>query len=182
MHRVALGDAEAFARLYDRHCAAAFHAAVRVVRDRSAAEDVCQEAFLSVWRAAATFEPARGSIRGWVLGIVRNRAIDAIRHRRVQPAGVADPASALQDRPAREQTEEQALCNERARVVRLTLDVLPEAQRRPIMLAYYGELTHVEIARALDTPLGTVKGRIRLGLETLYHHATAIPESPLRMY
>ena len=161
-------DADAFAVLYDRHGGAAFSLAHRIVGDRSIAEDVTQEAFLSVWRSGARFDAARGSVRTWTLGIVRNRAIDALR----AGAGKApklnfDDEAILEQRPAEERTEEEAIRHETANEVRGVLGALPGEQSQVIELAYYGGFTHSEIAEMLGMPLGTVKGRMRLGLEKI---------------
>jgi RNA polymerase sigma-70 factor (ECF subfamily) len=161
-------DADAFAVLYDRHGGAAFSLAHRIVGDRSIAEDVTQEAFLSVWRSGARFDAARGSVRTWTLGIVRNRAIDALR----RAAGSApkldfDDEAVLESQPAAELTDSEAIRRETSRRVRGVLRELPREQVEVIGLAYFGGFTHSEIAEMLGMPLGTVKGRMRLGLEKI---------------
>jgi RNA polymerase sigma-70 factor (ECF subfamily) len=161
-------DAEAFEVLYDRHGGVAFSLAYRIVGDRAAAEEVTQEAFISVWRSGARFDAARGSVRSWLLSVVRNRAIDFLRSK----AGKApkldfDDAAVLEQRPAAERTEEEALRRETAGEVRGALDRLPGEQAKVIELAYYGGFSHSEIAGMLSLPMGTVKGRMRLGLEKI---------------
>ena len=161
-------DPEAFEVFYDRHGGAAYSLAYRIVGERGAAEDVAQEAFLSVWRSRARYDPTRGSVRAWVLGIVRNRAIDALR----RSAGRAprlgfDDESVLEQRPAAERTEEEALQRETSREMQTALGELPRDQAKVIELAYFGGFTHSEIAEMLGMPLGTVKGRMRLGLEKI---------------
>lgn len=161
-------DPEAFEVLYDRHGGAAYSLAYRIVGDRAAAEEVTQEAFISVWRSGARFDAARGSVRSWLLSIVRNRAIDFLRSR----AGKApkldfDDDSALEQRPAQERTEEEALRRETAAEVRGALGKLPGEQSKVIELAYFGGFSHSEISRILGLPMGTVKGRMRLGLEKI---------------
>jgi RNA polymerase sigma-70 factor, ECF subfamily len=161
-------DADAFAILYDRHGGAAYSLAHRIVGDPSVAEDVTQEAFLSLWRSGARFDPARGSVRTWTLGIVRNRSIDALR----RLAGSApkldlDDEGVLEAQPAGELTEGEAIRRETARTVRGALRDLPAEQSEVIGLAYFGGFTHSEIAEMLGMPLGTVKGRMRLGLEKI---------------
>jgi len=158
----------AFEVLYDRHGGAAFSLAYRIVGDRLAAEDVTQEAFLSIWRSNARFDRARGSVRSWVLSVVRNRAIDTLR----RGAGNApkldhDDETALEAKPAEERTETEALRRETSRELRGALRQLPDDQSQVIQLAYFGGFSHTEIAEMLGMPLGTVKGRMRLGLEKI---------------
>jgi RNA polymerase sigma-70 factor (ECF subfamily) len=161
-------DPEAFEVLYDRHGGAAYSLAYRIVGDRAAAEEVTQEAFISVWRSGTRFDAVRGSVRSWLLSIVRNRAIDFLRSR----AGKApkldfDDESALEQRPAAERTEEEALRRETAVEVRGAIGKLPSEQSKVIELAYFGGFSHSEIAAILGLPMGTVKGRMRLGLEKI---------------
>ena len=158
----------AFEVLYDRHGGAAYSLAYRIVGDRTAAEDVTQEAFLSIWRSNARFDRARGSVRSWVLSVVRNRAIDALRRGGTQaPKLDHDDDSMLEARPAQERTEDEALRRETSRELRGALGQLPEDQSQVIQLAYFGGFSHSEIAEMLGMPLGTVKGRMRLGLEKI---------------
>ena len=161
-------DPEAFEVLYDRHGGVAYSLAYRIVGDRAAAEEVTQEAFISVWRSGARFDAARGSVRSWLLSVVRNRAIDFLRSK----AGKApkldfDDDSALEQRPAAERTEEEALRRETAGEIRGALGKLPGEQSKVIELAYFGGFSHSEIAQILQLPMGTVKGRMRLGLEKI---------------
>lgn len=153
--------------LYDRHAAAVLGLARRMVCDQGLAEDVVQEVFLSVWRSQHRYQPERGSVRSWVLGITHHRAVDALRRRTSQrrlTAAGQDDADRL---PGRDHTEAEAVRRDESRTVRAATELLPGEQRRAIELAYFSGLTHVEIATELDLPLGTVKGRIRLGLEKL---------------
>ena len=161
-------DADAFAVLYDRHGGAAYSLAHRIVGDPAIAEDVTQEAFLSVWRSGARFDAARGSVRSWTLGIVRNRAIDALR-RASSPAPKLDldDEAVLEGQAAAELTDSEAIRRETSRRVRGALRELPDEQSEVIGLAYFGGFTHSEIAEMLGMPLGTVKGRMRLGLEKI---------------
>lgn len=161
-------DADAFAVLYDRHGGAAYSLAHRIVGDSGIAEDVTQEAFLSVWRSGARFDAARGSVRSWTLGIVRNRAIDALR-RASGPAPKLDldDDAALEARPSDELTDSEAIRRDTSRRVQGALRELPAEQSEVIGLAYFGGFTHSEIADMLGMPLGTVKGRMRLGLEKI---------------
>jgi RNA polymerase sigma-70 factor, ECF subfamily len=161
-------DAAAFGVFYDRHSAAAYSLAYRIVGERAAAEDVTQEAFVSIWRSGARYDRGRGSVRSWTLGIVRNRAIDLLRSRssRVPQLGFDDEA-VLEQRPASELTDTEALRRETAREVRGALDDLPGEQSKVIELAYFGGFSQSEIATMIGVPLGTVKGRMRLGLEKI---------------
>ncbi|MGZ5309026.1 MAG: RNA polymerase sigma factor [Solirubrobacterales bacterium] len=161
-------NALAFEVFYDRHGGAAYSLAYRIVGDRGTAEDVTQEAFLSIWRSGARFDRARGSVRAWTLGIVRNRAIDALRREAAKPPRLGfDPEEVLERKPAEERTEAEALRRETARELRGALSELPREQSRVIQLAYFGGFSHSEISDLLGEPLGTVKGRMRLGLEKI---------------
>jgi RNA polymerase sigma-70 factor, ECF subfamily len=161
-------DPEAFEVFYDRHGGAAYSLAYRIVGEKTGAEDVVQEAFISIWRSGARFDRARGSVRAWTLSIVRNRAIDALRSRAGKaPRLTFDDEAILEQRPAEERTEEEAMRHETASEVRGALDTLPGEQAKVIELAYFGGFSHSEIAAMVGVPLGTVKGRMRLGLEKI---------------
>jgi RNA polymerase sigma-70 factor, ECF subfamily len=161
-------DPEAFAVFYDRHGGVAFSLAYRIVGEKAAAEDVTQEAFISVWRSGARYDRARGSVRSWTLGIVRNRAIDLLRSKAGRAPNLDfDDDSILEQRPAEELTEDEALRRETADEVRGAIGGLPGEQSKVIELAYFGGFSHSEISEMLGVPLGTVKGRMRLGLEKI---------------
>jgi RNA polymerase sigma-70 factor (ECF subfamily) len=161
-------DAAAFEVFYDRHGGVAYSLAYRIVGERGAAEDVTQEAFISIWRSGARFDPTRGSVRSWTLSVVRNRAIDALRSKAGQaPKLTLDDDSILEQRQAEELTEEEAMRHETASEVRGAIGQLPGEQSKVIELAYFGGFSQSEIARMLGVPLGTVKGRMRLGLEKI---------------
>jgi len=161
-------DPDAFEVFYDRHGGAAYSLAHRIVGDPGIAEDVTQEAFLSIWRSRARYDPARGSVRAWALGIVRNRAIDALRRSaRPVPKLDSDDELALEAQPASERTEAEAIRRETAGRLRQALGLLPREQSQVIELAYFGGFSHSEIAAMLGAPLGTIKGRMRLGLEKI---------------
>jgi RNA polymerase sigma-70 factor, ECF subfamily len=159
-------DAGAFAGLYDRHSRASYSLAYRMMGDRQAAEDLVQEAFLSVWRSARSYRAERGSVRTWILSIVHNRGIDQLRtmasrrrvHDKVEATtSVAQPSEDFAETWRNSQHEQ----------VREALRILPPEQLKVLELAYYAGYTHVEIADLLDLPLGTVKGRMRLGLQKI---------------
>jgi RNA polymerase sigma-70 factor (ECF subfamily) len=161
-------DPEAFEVFYDRHGGAAFSLAYRILGERGAAEDCIQEAFISIWRSGGKFDPTRGSVRSWTLSIVRNRAIDVLRSKAGKaPKMTFDDDEILESRPSGELTEEEAMRNETATEVRGALSQLPDDQSKVIQLAYFGGFSQSEIAAMLNVPLGTVKGRMRLGLEKI---------------
>jgi RNA polymerase sigma-70 factor (ECF subfamily) len=161
------GDPRAFEVLYDRHGGAAFSLAYRMVGTRAIAEDIVQEAFLSIWRSRVRYERARGSVRTWVLGIVHHRTIDALRRNLVHERRRASAEGIEERQQADELTEVEAVRRQEAREVRAALSALPGEQARVIELAYYGGFTHTQIAEMLEMPVGTVKGRMRLGLEKM---------------
>jgi len=168
MTQVAAKDPLAFEVFYDRHGGAAFSLAYRIVGDRQSAEDVTQEALISIWRSGARFDRARGSVRTWTLGIVRNRAIDHLRRDSGRAPKLAfDSEEILERRPAEEMTDTEALRRETARQVRGALGGLPDEQSKVIQLAFFGGFSHSEIAKMLNEPLGTIKGRMRLGMEKI---------------
>jgi RNA polymerase sigma-70 factor (ECF subfamily) len=161
-------DPEAFAVFYDRHGGVAYSLAYRIVGERGAAEEVTQEAFISVWRSGARYDRARGSVRSWMLSIVRNRGIDALRSRAGKAPKLSfDDEEILEQRPAEERTDEEAMRRETASEVRGALGELPGEQAKVLELAYFGGFSQSEISRMLGVPLGTVKGRMRLGLEKI---------------
>ena len=159
-------DPEAFATLYDRHSRSAFSLAYRMMGDRQAAEDLIQEVFLKVWRAAGSYRAARGSVRTWFLSIVRNRSIDQLRstasRRRTQDR---IEASAPRTQPS-EAFAETWRKSRRDQILQ-AMKALPPEQSKILELSYFSGYTHVEIAGLLNIPLGTVKGRLRLGLEKM---------------
>lgn len=164
------GETAAFEVIYDRHSGVAFSLAYRICGARPAAEEVVQEAFVALWRSGGRYDRTRGSVRTWILGIVHNRAIDSLRRsfvherRRASDEGIAERLEAPQ------RTDTEVAQRDEAREIRAALERLPAEQSRVIQLAYYGGFTHVEIAEMLGAPVGTVKGRMRLGLEKLRHH------------
>ena len=167
MQAVQGGDPMAFETLYDRHGGAAFSLAYRIVGTRSAAEDATQDAFLAIWRSRIRYQPARGSVRNWILGIVHNRTVDSLRRNQVHAKRRADAEGIEERKAATELTDVEAFRRDEQRTVRAAIETLPEPQLRVIELAYFGGFTHNQIAEMLDEPVGTVKGRMRLGLDKL---------------
>ena len=161
------GNPDAFEVIYDRHGGAAFSLAYRMVGDRNVAEDITQEAFLSIWRSRVRFDRERGSVRTWVLGIVHHRTIDALR-RNIAHDRRRTSAEGLEERQeAPERTEVEVARRDEAREVREAMRTLPGEQLEVVRLAYFGGFTHTQIAQMLGQPVGTVKGRMRLGLEKM---------------
>jgi RNA polymerase sigma-70 factor (ECF subfamily) len=164
---VARGDHTALLGLYDRHGRVAYGLAYRILGDAGAAEEAVQDAFLRVWRRAATFDPERGAVRSWLLTIAHRCAIDLLRKRAGGPPVVAglDEMAERQATPDAWKEVSERLDSER---VRGAVATLPGEQRRAIEMAFFDGLTHREIAERDGLPLGTVKGRLRLGLRRLY--------------
>jgi RNA polymerase sigma-70 factor (ECF subfamily) len=158
-------DDASLAELYDRYRTLCYALALRVVRDQQRAEDVVQDAFLAVWRRAGSYTPGRGSVRTWLTSVVRNRAIDIVRARRDSTAD--DEPTLLAIRDPRPPVEEQVVHALDAELLRTVLADLPVEQRHAIGLAFFAGHSHVEIAEETDTPLGTVKSRIRLGMQRM---------------
>ncbi len=167
MELVGAGEVRAFEVVFDRHAGPAYSLAYRMCGRRALAEDIVQEAFLSLWRSGTGFDRTRGSVRSWVLSAVHNRAVDALRRvgaksgRDVSDEGIAERLRAP------DSTDAQVERRDQARRVRGALDELPADQRQVIELAYFGGLSHTQIAEMLELPPGTVKGRMRLGLSKM---------------
>ena len=169
MQLVRRGQAPAFEVVYERHASAAFSLAYRIVGTRNGAEDVSQEAFLNIWRSGARYDRARGSVRTWVLGIVHHRAIDYLRRATVHDKRRASDEGMDERFEAAERTDVEVARRDEAETVRSAIGTLPTEQSQVIELAYFGGFTHTEIAEMLETPVGTIKGRMRLGLEKMRH-------------
>ncbi|MGH7710971.1 MAG: sigma-70 family RNA polymerase sigma factor [Gemmatimonadaceae bacterium] len=171
--RLALGEELALGELYDRHSAVAYGLARAIVRDAADAEEVVADCFAQMWRTAASFDPARGSVAAWASTIVRTRALDLIRAQR-RRARVLDDAATMGDEegaagsPTPADTPDRDVERAEARqLVRRSLAELPPPQRRVLELAYFGGMSQSEIAELLSEPLGTVKTRMRAGLDKL---------------
>ena len=165
--RMAQGDGDALAELYDRHARPIYSLALRILHDVRDAEDIVQEVFAQAWRQAARYSPTRGVVAAWLLTLARSRAIDRLRARRARPDAGFDNRDASHIVDSGPPLDWQLLSSEQAARVRTALDELPVLQRVAIELAYFEGLTHVEIADRLEEPLGTVKTRIRLALMKL---------------
>jgi RNA polymerase sigma-70 factor, ECF subfamily len=161
------GDADAFEVIYERHSRVAFSLAFRLLGDRPSAEDLVQDAFLAVWRGAGSYSSTRGSVRNWLLSILHNRGVDRLR----TLAAMTRRQEALEQAELRRPDEPDAAAlgigQALAGSVREELSTLPGEQFEVLKLAYYGGFTHLEIAEMLELPLGTVKSRMRLGLDRL---------------
>jgi RNA polymerase sigma-70 factor (ECF subfamily) len=167
MELVRRGQAQAFEVIFERHGGPAYSLAYRMCGSRARAEDIVQDAFLSLWRSGARYDRTRGSVRSWVLGVVHNRAIDAFRREPAKDVRNVGDDRVAERLPARERTEVEVERRDDADHVRTALEDLPEEQRQVIELSYFGGFTHHEIAEMLALPAGTVKGRMRLGLGKL---------------
>lgn len=163
---VEAGNPHAFAVLYDRHSRAAFSLAYRMMGEKRETEDLVQEAFIKVWRGAGSYRAERGSVRTWVLSVVHNRGIDRLRahatRRRAQ-----DRIEAIVPRSQPSEAFDESWRSTLRDRLREALATLPQEQHEVLVLAHFSGLTHAEIAERLHLPLGTVKGRMRLGLEKL---------------
>ena len=164
--RIRSGQSEALGELYDMHASMALAVALRVVGDREEAEDLVHDAFVAVWRKIDRFDADRGSLRAWLMTVVRNRAIDRVRARRPKmDLEDADERSLLRTGP--NPTWEEALQRTSATDVRSAMAALPDDQRRAVELAYFQGYTYREVAEATGVPPGTANGRLRLALAKL---------------
>jgi RNA polymerase sigma-70 factor, ECF subfamily len=166
---ICTGDESAIELLYERYHRYAYSLAYRVVCDSVVAEDIVQEAFLSIWRKAASYHLQQGSVRSWLQAIVHHRAIDKVREARNRTSQWIPLQAENEQDPPGEQPDvwEEAWRDEQHRLIRTVLDQIPPDQRQVIELAYFGGYTHAEIAAQWNIPLGTVKGRMRLGLQKM---------------
>ena len=160
-------DVRALEALYQRYSRPVFSLALKILGDREVVEEVVQEVFLRLWTRAQGYDPQRGKLLSWLLTIAHHRAIDELRRRRSQPeANGLQEQLAASEEPEADPSASLTHVEERAEVQH-ALAQLPQAQRRPIEMAYYGGMTQVEIAIALAEPLGTIKTRMRLGMQKL---------------
>jgi len=179
LKRIRTHDEAALSDLYDRYSGVAFALAYRMLQDRGQAEDIVQEAFLSVWRRSSTFDVNRGNARSWLLSIVHNASIDRRRGRYRHQQSEVDiddfawrlAGDDVWDDVSRTLDQEQ---------VRSALQRIPVEQRQALELAYFGGLTQMEIAEHTGEPLGTIKSRARLGLRRLEKILRVDPDEPSR--
>jgi RNA polymerase sigma-70 factor (ECF subfamily) len=186
VRRIAAGDEAAFMSLYDGHATLLYGTSLRFLRDRDAAAEVVQETFLAAWQRAAQFDPARGSIAAWLLGIARNRALDRLRaegRRPTSAATVITPASLgreplVPDRAAPESEQPEATADRRwlRALLRSVLAGMRPEEREVLVLAYDRDLSQAEIAEHLGLPIGTVKSRTRRALAVLRGHLAGVPD------
>lgn len=174
MGLAAAADPDAFSALYDRHITAAYSLAYRIVGGQSLADDVTQEAFLSVWRSAARYDSRKGSVRSWVLSVTHNRAIDQLRRKTRHTDRQTGDLEAAERLPAGDDTDATAMREIEGEHTRSLLQALPEQQRRVVELSFYSGFSHSEIAEMLQLPLGTIKGRMRRALTKLHDDLVAV--------
>ncbi|MFQ5471647.1 MAG: RNA polymerase sigma factor [Dehalococcoidia bacterium] len=170
MERLTYQDLTAFRTLYNRYSSLVYSASLRVLRDASLAEDMVQEIFLRIWRKPESYVATRGKFATWLTSVTRNRAVDAIRSRnRRYRHETVSPEEQEWDVPGDERDDPAltAEMSDQRRIILTALSGLPAEQRQVIELAYFGGLTQQEISDKLDQPLGTVKTRIRLGMQKL---------------
>lgn len=168
LRRLAAGDVDSFGVIYDRYSRSVYSLAWKMLGDAQAAQEVTQEVFEAIWRGAKAYAPGRGSARTWILAMAHHKSVDAMRRQRVR---ASEPLS--EAHPDETDVVALALRQVEGAVVRAALATLSEAQRAVVVLAYYGGYTQQEIARRLGVPLGTVKTRIRDGLQRLRDRLTA---------
>lgn len=169
---MAKGDTDALALLYDRYSTAVYSLCLRILREPAVAEEVAQEVFVRLWRSAASFEPERGRVSTWLLRIAHNLSLNEVRRRQSRPVVAPEVDWEIEGTRLSDQSEEgdpatMVWMRERAQCVREALAQLPVAQRQAIDLAFFGGLSQAEVAAALGDPLGTVKSRIRAGMQAL---------------
>jgi RNA polymerase sigma-70 factor (ECF subfamily) len=173
MQLVQAGDDVAFATLYDQLAGAVFGTVKRVLRDPAMSEEVTQEVFVELWRTAARFDPERASVSTWAITIARRRAVDRVRREQSQRDRIE--RSATQRPPVEDAPDDAVVASLESERVSRALAELPEEQRIVIQMAFIDGDSHGEIAERLDLPLGTVKGRVRLGLKKLGGRLGAAP-------
>jgi len=161
LERIARGDEDALADLYDRHARLIFSLALRILQVRADAEDIVQEVFAQVWAQAKRYDPSRGAVAAWMLTLARSRAIDRLRARRARPEAAVETSAAERVPDVAATQDLELLSAEQVSRLQRALGGLSEAQREALELAYYEGLTHAEVAVRLAEPLGTIKTRIR---------------------
>ena len=165
VEQMAQGRQDALARLYDETSSMLNGLLLRILEHPEDAEEVLLDVYMKAWKYAARYTDKRGSVQAWLMIMARNAAIDRIRQKRAQPKTLAfEPESTPEPESTEASPEEQTAERERRRRVQLVLNELPPEQREVVELAFFGGLTHAELAERLREPLGTIKSRIRMGL------------------
>ena len=164
LRRISNGDSEAVAEFYDQTAGPLFSVAARILGDTTEAEEVIQDVFLQIWEKAGSFDPMRGSAFHWSLSIARHRSIDRLRSRQRRARLLDELIKEAPGSPPQNSQDESTLSAEDSAAVRTALRTLPSEQQEAIELAFFGGKTHLEIAEALNEPLGTIKARIRRGM------------------
>jgi RNA polymerase sigma-70 factor (ECF subfamily) len=166
---IAKSQPEALGELYERHNRLVFGMAVNAVGDQALAEEITQDVFLRVWNKASTYQAEQGKVTNWIAGIARNRAIDVFRHQRSRPErnSISWEEMPLFDLPDSQDVEQEIEVKHKKQRIQQALFQLPQEQREALALAYFRGYTHEEAAEALGQPLGTIKTRIRLGMQKL---------------
>src|SRR5216684_3691868 len=182
MRDLARGQEAALGPLYSRYASLVFHLANQSL-DRPAAEEIVHEVFLTIWRGAASFDPAQGGFRPWLLRLAHWKILNELRRRRRRPSeekdDVSDEDRVQQLADLEPGPEEHAWQNEHGKIVHSALEALPPKQRQAVAMAFLEDMTHEQVARALDVPLGTAKTRIRSGLQILRMQLAPIAASLL---
>ncbi len=166
LQRIAQGDRDAFMELYQRYANLVYSMALRVVGDSQTAEEITQDVFMKVWQKGALYDGSRGRFSTWLLSVTRFTAIDRLRYEKRRPAADSAPRDTILPRELRHLSADHTRW-EQGQQLRMLIEQLPPEQREVVELAYFGGLTHRELAEHLDLPLGTVKSRLRLGLNKL---------------
>jgi RNA polymerase sigma-70 factor (ECF subfamily) len=169
---IATHDKDAFQQLYERHGSVLFSLALKILGDRSDAEDVLQDTFIQVWKTADSYDERRGKPLSWLIMLTRSRAIDRLRSRATRAR--ATEAASFEPRNDPPLPAQQASASEMQIMVRRIIEALPPEQRAPIELAYFGGLTQTEIAHRLGQPLGTVKTRMRTAMLRLREQLSTV--------
>jgi RNA polymerase sigma-70 factor (ECF subfamily) len=180
LRRVAGGDSDALAALYDLSSPLVFGLAVRILGNQADAEEVTLDVFTQVWRAAASFDPSRASVAGWLVMLTRSRAIDRLRSRAERDGNESQPIHYPEPRSRLAHPEEESFLNQQRRIVDAALSAIAPEQRQLIEMAFFLGLSHSELAVRTGLPLGTIKTRIRLGMIKLKELLAPVGEGLLR--
>lgn len=168
--QLAAGEVRALELIYDRYGALAYSVSVRVLGDPGIAEDVVQDVFLKLWASSDSFDPRRGSLRTWLLTAVRNRSIDYLRGRGAHERSEKELPEHLVASGAGSDPWREVSASMEQKAVQEAINCLPPEQKQAVELAYFGGYSHSEIAKMIQVPLSTVKGRMRLGMEKLHSY------------